>query len=117
MNSETKKIENLDNENVPYVKTIYVYIQNPNLDEFLLWGASNFREGQTIEVKPKPMVMFDVNTSNFVGNVCIYYNWANYYEIDFMYNNQVVQHYEVDGCMVQSTISNFLKKHFFIVTE
>lgn len=110
-NTEVKQLQKIANENEYYTQTILQQIQYPYIDVFWSWGGHKFQQAQTIEKYPKPTLIFQVSGMKFVGEVRIYYNWLDYYEIEFIKDNKVVQRYDEIYCdMLQNTIDEFVEK-------
>lgn len=110
-NTEVKQLQKIASENEYYTKTILQQIQYPYRDVFWSWGGHKFQQAQTIEKYPKPTLIFQVSGMKFVGEVRIYYNWLDYYEIEFIKDNKVVQRYDEIYCdMLQNTIDEFVEK-------
>ena len=110
-NTEVRKLQKLNAENEYYVTTMLQQIQYPNLYVFWSWGGHNFAKAETIEKYPKPTLIFQVSGMKFVGEVRIYYNWADYYEIDFIQDNKVVKSYEeVYFDDLQNIIDDYVEK-------
>ena len=73
-----------DSKNLVIVNTILQQIQYPNRVVFFTWGAKGFTAGQSNDDRKEPCLMFKVNGMKFKGYVHIFYNWADYYRVEFV---------------------------------
>lgn len=95
-----------------YAQTMHKQMQYPNKMIFFSWGAHNFQLAQTKEEYPKPCLRFKVNGMKFKGYVHILYNWADYYEIEFISTHGNIKHEvrEVYFDQLQEVIDNYTEK-------
>ena len=70
------------NTHIPH--TILQQIQYPNKVIFFSWGAKGFTMGQSNDEFKEPCLMFKVKGMKFKGYVHIFYNWADYYRVEFV---------------------------------
>ena len=98
--------------NVDYVKTMLSQIKYPNIVVFFTWGGTNFTAVQSNDDKTEPCLRFKVNGMKFKGYVHIFYNWADYYRVEFVstHNNlkKVVDEVYFDS--LQSVIDEYVEK-------
>ena len=98
------------NTHIPY--TILKQIQYPNRIIFFTWGATKFTMGQSNDESKEPCLMFKVRGMKFKGYVHIFYNWADYYRVEFVSTHRnlkkVVDEVYFDN--LQSTIDEYVEK-------
>ena len=73
-----------ESKNTQIVHTILQQIQYPNRVVFFTWGATKFTAAQSNDDRKEPCLMFKVNGMKFKGYVHIFYNWADYYRVEFV---------------------------------
>lgn len=102
----------IDSRNTHIPHTILKQIQYPNRIIFFTWGAKNFTMGQSNDEHKQPCLMFKVNGMKFKGYVHIFYNWADYYRVEFVSTHRnlkkVVDVVYFDN--LQSTIDEYVEK-------
>lgn len=64
--------------------TIINQMKYPNFWVFGSWGAHNFIVGASDNGKNEPALKFKVNGMKFKGYVHIFYDWMDYYRIEFV---------------------------------
>ena len=98
------------NTRIPHI--ILQQIQYPNRIIFGSWGAKNFTMGQSNDEHKEPCLMFKVNGMKFKGYVHIFYNWADYYRVEFVSTHRnlkkVVDVVFFDN--LQTTIDDYVEK-------
>lgn len=109
--SATKIVAPKDKEYCQYiVKCILDQIKHPSLNVFFSWGAHNFVYGES--ENRNPVLRFKVNGMKFKGYVQVIYNFADYYEVEFVSTHGNVKHV-VDECYcdnIQWVIDNYVEK-------
>jgi len=70
--------------NEEIVRTMLKQVQMPNRIVFGSWGATRFVMAESDNDNHEPCLRFKVNGNHFKGYVHIFYNWADYYRIEFV---------------------------------
>ena len=95
-----------------YANTIMKQIKYPNIWVFGSWGAHNFVWGASKDKENNPALSFKVNGRKFKGYVHIFYDWMDYYRIEFVSTHgnlkKVVN--EVYFDMLQEIIDDYVEK-------
>lgn len=101
-----------DSKNTRIVHTIFEQIKYPNKIVFGSWGAKGFTMAQSNDEFKEPCLMFKVNGMKFKGYVHIFYNWADYYRVEFVSTHRnlknVVDMVFADN--LQSVIDEYVEK-------
>lgn len=115
-NMEMTKIKAVEKKDLVYFRnlaqTIMEQIKFPNIWVYGSWGAHNFIVGASDNGKNEPVLMFKVNGMKFKGYVHIFYDWMDYYRIEFVstHNNLKKVINEVYCDELQEKIDNFVEK-------
>lgn len=98
------------NTHIPH--TIFQQIKYPNLVIFFTWGAKGFTMGQSNDERKEPCLMFKVNGRKFKGYVHIFYDWADYYRVEFVSTHKNLKKVvnEVYFDELQSVIDEYVEK-------
>ena len=113
---EMTKIKAIEKKDLEYFrnigKTIMKQIKYPNFWVFGSWGAHNYQIGASDNGKNEPVLIFKVNGMKFKGYVRIFYDWMDYYRIEFVstHNNLKNVIDEVYFDELQEKIDNFVEK-------
>lgn len=102
----TKDVERVKN----ITTTILKQLKYPNINVYYSWGSHAFCYAVTSD--GKPCLRFKVNGNKFKGYVHIIYNWADYYEIEFVTTHGNLKK-RVDICycdMLQEIIDEYVEK-------
>lgn len=89
---------------------IHKQIKHSNLPIYYSWGAHNFQYAETM--KGNPVLRFKVNGMKFKGYVHIIYNYADYYEVEFVSTHGNLKH-RINECYcdnIQEVIDNYVEK-------
>lgn len=101
-----------ESKNTQIVHTIFQQIKYPNMFVFGSWGAKGFTMAQSNDEFKEPCLMFKVNGMKFKGYVHIFYNWADYYRVEFVSTHRnlknVVDMVFADN--LQSVIDEYVEK-------
>ena len=85
-------------------------IKYPSINVYYSWGGHNFQYASTDN--GNPTLRFKVNGMKFKGYVHIIYNFADYYEVEFVSTHGNLKK-RVDECYfdnLQEIIDNFVEK-------
>ena len=93
-------------------KTIMKQIKYPNFWVFGSWGAHNFMVGASDDKNNEPVLIFKVNGHKFKGYVHIFYDWMDYYRIEFVSTHKNLKKVidEVYFDELQEKIDEFVEK-------
>lgn len=112
---ETSKMTSvgaIDKNNVSIVQTILQQIKYPHIVVFFTWGAKGFTACQSNDENKQPCLRFKVNGMKFKGYVHVFYNWADYYRVEFVSTHgnlkRVVDEVYFDN--LQSVIDEYVEK-------
>lgn len=101
-----------EKKNTQIVYTIFEQIKYPNKVIFGSWGAKGFTMAQSLDEYKEPCLLFKVNGMKFKGYVHIFYNWADYYRVEFVSTHKnlkkVVDMVFADN--LQSVIDEYVEK-------
>ena len=73
-----------NSQNMNIVHTILQQIKFPNISVFFSWGAKGFTAAQSNDDAKEPCLIFKVNGMKFKGYVHIFYNWCDWYRVEFV---------------------------------
>jgi hypothetical protein len=98
--------------NMDYVRTMLAQIKYPNITIFFTWGGEKFTAAQSNDEKKEPCLRFKVNGMKFKGYVHIFYNWADYYRIEFVSTHRNLKNVAdmVFADNLQSVIDEYVEK-------
>ena len=101
-----------DSKNTRIVHTIFEQIKYPNKFVFGSWGAKGFTMAQSNDERKEPCLMFKVNGRKFKGYVHIFYDWADYYRVEFVSTHRNLKKVvnEVYFDELQSVIDEYVEK-------
>lgn len=101
-----------DSRNTSIVHTILQQIQYPNRVVFFSWGAKGFTAAQGNNDAKEPCLRFKVKGMKFKGYVHIFYNWRDWYRVEFVstHNNLKKVVDEVYFDELQNTIDEYVEK-------
>lgn len=101
-----------DSKNMTIVHTILQQIKYPNFFVFGSWGAKGFTAAQSNNEAKEPCLKFKVNGRKFKGYVHIFYNWCDWYRVEFVstHNNLKKVVDEVYFDELQNTIDEYVEK-------
>lgn len=101
-----------DSKNTRIVHTIFEQIKYPNMFVFGSWGAKGFTMAQSNDEFKEPCLMFKVNGMKFKGYVHIFYNWADYYRVEFVSTHRNLKKVAdmVFADNLQSVIDEYVEK-------
>lgn len=105
-------VTRIKKENEGIVKTILQQIQYPNRIIFFTWGATKFTMAESDNESHEPCLMFKVNGRKFKGYVHIFYDWADYYRVEFVSTHRNLKKVvdEVYFDELQSVIDEYVEK-------
>lgn len=106
------KVTRIKKENEEIVKTMLQQIQYPNRIIFFTWGATKFIMAESDNESHEPCLMFKVNGRKFKGYVHIFYNWADWYRVEFVSTHKNLKKVvdEVYFDELQSVIDEYVEK-------
>lgn len=109
---EPTKVTTCKSENMDIVKTILQQIQYPNRTIFFTWGATKFTACQSDNDRNEPCLAFKVNGMKFKGYVYIFYDWADYYRVEFVSTHRNLKKVvdEVYFDELQNVIDEYVEK-------
>ena len=101
-----------ESRNLVYVNTMLQQIQYPNKVIFFTWGAKGFTAAQSNDEHKQPCLMFKVKGMKFKGYVHIFYDWADYYRVEFVSTHKNLKKVvnEVYFDELQSVIDEYVEK-------
>lgn len=106
------KVTRIKKENEEIVKTMLQQIQYPNRIIFFTWGATKFTMAESDNESHEPCLMFKVNGRKFKGYVHIFYDWADWYRVEFVSTHKNLKKVvdEVYFDELQSVIDEYVEK-------
>lgn len=75
-------IKPIKDENKGIVYTMLEQIKHPNLNIYFSWGAKGFTMAESED--GEPCLIFKVNGRKFKGYVFIFYDWSDWYRVEFV---------------------------------
>ena len=101
-----------ESKNLVYVNTILQQIQYPNRVIFYTWGAKEFTAAQSNDENKQPCLRFKVNGMKFKGYVHIFYDWSDWYRVEFVSTHRNLKKVvdEVYFDELQNTIDEYVEK-------
>lgn len=98
--------------NTGIVRTIFEQIKYPNTIVFWTWGATKFTMAESNDDRHEPCLMFKVNGRKFKGYVHIFYNWSDWYRVEFVSTHRNLKKVvdEVYFDELQSVIDEYVEK-------
>lgn len=98
--------------NMGIIQTILQQIKYPNRIVYLTWGAKGFTAAQSNDESKEPCLRFKVNGRKFKGYVHIFYNWSDWYRVEFVstHNNLKKVVDEVYFDELQNVIDEYVEK-------
>ena len=105
-------VTRIKKENEGIVKTMLQQIQYPNRIIFFTWGATKFTMAESDNESHEPCLMFKVNGRKFKGYVHIFYDWADWYRVEFVSTHKNLKKVvdEVYFDELQSVIDEYVEK-------
>lgn len=105
-------VTRIKKENEEIVKTMLQQIQYPNRIIFFTWGATKFTMAESDNESHEPCLMFKVNGRKFKGYVHIFYDWADWYRVEFVSTHKNLKKVvdEVYFDELQSVIDEYVEK-------
>lgn len=114
MNTQNKptSIGICNSQNMDIVRTILEQIKFPNRTIFWSWGAKGFTAAQSNDENKQPCLMFKVNGRKFKGYVHIFYDWSDYYRVEFVSTHKNLKKVvdEVYFDELQNVIDEYVEK-------
>lgn len=106
------KVTRCSDENMSIVQTMLKQIQFPNRIVFFTWGANGFTASQSDTDAHEPCLMFKVNGRKFKGYVHIFYNWCDWYRVEFVSTHRNLKKVvdEVYFDELQNVIDEYVEK-------
>lgn len=114
MNTQNKptSVGICNSQNMHIVHTMLQQIQYPNKVVFFSWGAKGFTAAQSNDENKQPCLMFKVRGMKFKGYVHIFYDWSDWYRVEFVSTHKNLKKVvdEVYFDELQSVIDEYVEK-------